>query len=56
MEIISAVIPIIIIIVIFFFMTRIATAILKLTGMDEKTARFQEISAFTGTVFTTKEA
>jgi len=37
-------------------MTRIATAILKLTGMDEKTARFQAISAFTGTGFTTKEA
>ncbi|MCF7907523.1 MAG: hypothetical protein K9L86_01395 [Candidatus Omnitrophica bacterium] len=56
MEIISAVLPVIIIIVIFFLVVRIATAVLKLTGMDEKTARFQAISAFTGTGFTTKEA
>ncbi len=56
MEILSAVLPVIIIIVIFFLVVRIATAVLKLTGMDEGTARFQAISAFTGTGFTTKEA
>jgi len=56
MGIISAVIPVIIIIVIFFFIVRVATVILKFTGMDERTARFQAISAFTGTGFTTQEA
>lgn len=56
MEIISAVLPVIAIIIIFFLVVRIATAVLKLTGMDERTARFQAISAFTGTGFTTKEA
>ncbi len=56
MNVIQAVFPIIIIIVTFFFVVKAATVILKLTGMDEKTARFQAISAFTGTGFTTKEA
>ena len=56
MAIIPTVIPLIIIIFIFFFIVRVATVILKLTGMDERTARFQAISAFTGTGFTTKEA
>ncbi len=56
MGLMSAVLPVIIIVVIFFFIIRVATVILKLTGMDESTARFQAISAFTGTGFTTKEA
>ncbi|MBD3263711.1 MAG: potassium transporter TrkA, partial [Candidatus Omnitrophica bacterium] len=56
MEIISAILPVIFIVVIFFFVVRIATVILKMTGMDEETARFQSISAFTGTGFTTREA
>lgn len=56
MEMLSAVVPVIIVVVVFFFIVRVATVILKLTGMDEKTARFQAISAFTGTGFTTKEA
>lgn len=56
MELLAAVLPVIVIIVIFFFVVRVATAVLKLTGMDENTARFQAISAFTGTGFTTKEA
>ncbi|UCC94367.1 MAG: hypothetical protein JSW40_06030 [Candidatus Omnitrophota bacterium] len=56
MEIVSAVIPTLIIVVVFFFIVRVATVILKLTGLDEKTARFQAVSAFTGTGFTTKEA
>jgi hypothetical protein len=56
MELISATIPLVIIFVIFFFVVRVATVVLKLTGLDEKTARFQAISAFTGTGFTTQEA
>lgn len=56
MGIISAIIPLVVIVVIFFFIVRIATVILKFTGMDEQTANFQAISAFTGTGFTTKEA
>ncbi len=56
MGLISAVVPLIVIVVVFFFIVRVATVVLKLTGMDERTARFQSISAFTGTGFTTKEA
>ncbi|MFH1504832.1 MAG: TrkA C-terminal domain-containing protein [Candidatus Omnitrophota bacterium] len=56
MGMISAVIPLIGIVIIFFFIVRIATVILKFTGLDEQTANFQAISAFTGTGFTTKEA
>ncbi len=56
MSILSAILPLILIIIIFFLVVRIATVILKLTGLDEKTSRFQAISAFTGTGFTTKEA
>jgi hypothetical protein len=52
----TTVIPLIIIIFIFFLIVRIATVVLKLTGMDDQTSRFQAISAFTGTGFTTKEA
>lgn len=56
MEIFSTLIPLILIIVISSLIVRIATVILKMTGLDEGTARFQAISAFTGTGFTTKEA
>ena len=56
MGLISAGIPVVIVVVIFFFIVRVATVILKLTGMDEETARFQAISAFTGTGFTTAAA
>ena len=56
MTIVAAIIPVIIIVVIFFFIVRVATVVLKLTGIDAQTARFQAISAFTGTGFTTKEA
>ena len=38
MAILSAAMPLIIIILVFFFIIRVATVILKLTGMDEKTA------------------
>jgi hypothetical protein len=56
MGLISAVVPLIVIVGIFFFIVRVATIVLKLTGLDEQTSRFQAISAFTGTGFTTKEA
>ena len=56
MELFSTILPLIIIIIVFFLIVRIATVVLKLTGLDDKTARFQAISAFTGTGFTTNEA
>ena len=39
-----------------FFLIRLAAVALKLTGMAEANARFQAISALTGTGFTTAEA
>lgn len=56
MGILSAVLPLIVIFILFILVVRIATVILKMTGLDENTARFQSVSAFTGTGFTTKEA
>ena len=56
MSFLLSILPLVIIVVVFFFIVRFATIILKLTGLDEKTAWFQSISAFTGTGFTTKEA
>lgn len=38
------------------FIMRIASVALRLTGMTEVSARFQALSAFTGTGFTTSEA
>lgn len=38
------------------FVTRIAAVALRITGLDEQSARFQSLSAFTGTGFTTSEA
>ena len=38
------------------FVVRIAAVALRLTGMSESSARFQALSAFTGTGFTTSEA
>jgi len=37
-------------------MVRAAAIALMMTGMDEKRARFQALSSFSGTGFTTKEA
>ncbi|OGW75799.1 MAG: hypothetical protein A2Z72_05295 [Omnitrophica bacterium RBG_13_46_9] len=37
-------------------MVKIATVALKMTGLDEKRAYFQALSAFTGTGFTTKDS
>jgi len=53
---VSSIIPVAVVIVLFFLIVRIATVILKMTGLDEKTALFQAVSSFTGTGFTTKEA
>jgi len=38
------------------FIVRIASVALRLTGLEETSARFQSLSAFTGTGFTTSEA
>ncbi len=50
------VIPVILIIVVSAFIVKIAAVALNLTGLDEKKAFFQAVSAFTGTGFTTKDA
>ncbi|GAI01774.1 unnamed protein product [marine sediment metagenome] len=50
---------IILIIVVIFtnvMIIKVATAALKLTGLDERTASFQALSALTGTGFTTRES
>ncbi|NQT33047.1 MAG: TrkA C-terminal domain-containing protein [Candidatus Omnitrophica bacterium] len=49
-------IPSMVIIVISVFVVKIAAVALNLTGMDEKKAFFQAMSAFTGTGFTTRES
>lgn len=48
--------PTLLVIFISFLVVRAAAIALMMTGMDEKRARFQAISAFTGTGFTTREA
>ncbi|MFC1480316.1 cation:proton antiporter regulatory subunit [Candidatus Omnitrophota bacterium] len=50
------VIPVIVIIVISVFIVKIAAVALNLTGLDEKRAFFQALSAFTGTGFTTRDS
>ena len=50
------VIPVIVIIVISAFIVKIASVALNLTGLDEKRAFFQALSAFTGTGFTTSDS
>ena len=51
-----AALSLLIILAISFFLIRLAAVALKLTGMPEQNARFQAISALTGTGFTTSEA
>lgn len=51
-----AAISVLLILGISFFLIRLAAVALKLTGMAEANARFQAISALTGTGFTTTEA
>ncbi|MBL7158800.1 MAG: potassium transporter TrkA [Candidatus Omnitrophica bacterium] len=50
------VIPVVLIIAISAIVVRIASIALKMTGLDEKKAYFQAMSAFTGTGFTTKDS
>lgn len=50
------VIPVIVIIIVSAFIVKVASVALNLTGISEKTAFFQSLSAFTGTGFTTKDA
>ncbi len=49
-------IPVILIIAISIFVVKIAAVALKMTGLDEKRAYFQALSAFTGTGFTTSDS
>ncbi|MDD4294950.1 MAG: hypothetical protein PHP69_05505 [Candidatus Omnitrophica bacterium] len=56
MNLLSAVLPLTIVLVLSSIIVRVATIVLRLTGLDERTAKFQALSAFTGTGFTTKEA
>ena len=44
------------VIVLSFLVVRAAAIALRMTGMEEQRARFQALSAFTGTGFTTREA
>ncbi|KPJ64467.1 MAG: hypothetical protein AMJ45_05680 [Syntrophobacter sp. DG_60] len=48
--------PTLVIIAASFLVVKAATIALMMTGMDPKRARFQALSAFTGTGFTTREA
>jgi len=50
------VIPVLVIIIISVFIVKIASVALNLTGLEEKKAFFQALSAFTGTGFTTKDS
>lgn len=48
--------PALIVILVSFLVVRAAAIALRMTGLDEKRAKFQALSAFSGTGFTTKEA
>jgi hypothetical protein len=48
--------PTLLVIFVSFLIIRAAAVALMMTGMDEKKAKFQALSAFSGTGFTTKEA
>jgi TrkA-C domain len=50
------ILPTLLVILISFLVVRAGAIALMMTGMDEQTARFQALSAYTGTGFTTKEA
>lgn len=49
------VLPTLLVVLTSFLIVRAAAIALMMTGMDEKRARFQALSAFTGTGFTTRE-
>ena len=48
--------PTLLAILISFLFVRAASIALMMTGLEKKKARFQALSAFSGTGFTTKEA
>ena len=48
--------PTLVVIIVSFLVVRVAATALMMTGMEEQRARFQALSAFTGTGFTTREA
>jgi len=50
------IIPTLLVILFSFLIVRAASIAFMMTGMDQKRARFQALSAFSGTGFTTKEA
>jgi hypothetical protein len=50
------ILPTLLVILVSFLVVRAGAVILMMTGMHEKRARFQALSAFSGTGFTTKEA
>jgi len=49
-------VPTLLVVFVSFLIVRAASIALMMTGMDENRARFQALSAFSGTGFTTKEA
>lgn len=53
---IAFIVPTLVIIAVSALIVKIASITLTMTGMDSKRARFQALSAFTGTGFTTKDA
>lgn len=53
---IGAIVPLILIVIMSAIVVRIAAIMLKMTGLEEKKARFQALSAFTGTGFTTRDS
>jgi hypothetical protein len=56
MNTIFLILPVIVVVAFSTLVVRIAAVALKMTGMEEKKAHFQALSAFTGTGFTTKES
>jgi hypothetical protein len=50
------IVPTLLVVLVSFMIVRAAAIALMMTGMDEKKARFQALSAFSGTGFTTREA
>lgn len=50
------VIPVLLVVAISAFVVKIATIALRMTGLNERTAHFQALSAFTGTGFTTHDS
>ena len=49
-------IPIVLVVAVSIFIVKIAAVALKMTGLNEKKAYFQALSAFTGTGFTTRDS